>query len=195
MPARKPSRSHARHARHARHAQSQPGTRQWRRALLIVDVTPRFVTPLTRRVIAPIVQLITRGRYGAYVVAEYSDRGPTGRSAPPTRWQRQFGDLHRHEVTVDPIEAALRNRPVIRVIKSTRSMFGTDERLTRMLHRRGIREVHIVGIETHDCVMATALDAFDRDFMTYVLSHGCASKTQRLHLAAVAVLRRIKLLG
>lgn len=168
--------------------------RQWRRALLIVDVTPRFITPLTRRVIAPIVRRIRRGRYGVYVLAEYSNRGESGRADPPTRWERAYGDLHRHEVTVDEVEAALEDRPVLRVVKSTRSLFGTDERLTRMLRRRGIHEVHIVGIETHDCVMATALDAFDRDFMTYVLSNGCASKTERLHRAAVTVLRRISLL-
>ncbi|MBL0938117.1 MAG: cysteine hydrolase [Gemmatimonadaceae bacterium] len=161
---------------------------------MIVDVIPKFLTPVTHRVIPHIASLIAKGRYGVYVLAEYSDRGPAGRAVPPTRWQRTYGDLHHSEFTVTQIADALRNRPVVRVVKSTRSLFGTDERLTRLLRRRGIREIHIVGIETHDCVMATALDAFDRDFITCVLSKGCASKSPRLHRAACTILRKVLLL-
>lgn len=105
-----------------------------RRALLIVDVEPAFLTPITKHI-------------------------------------------------VRALKYALEGRTVIRVVKSTRSLFGSDALLATKLRCRGIQEVHIAGLETHDCVLATAFDAFDHGFRTFVLADVCASKQVGLHRA------------
>lgn len=165
-----------------------------RRALLIVDVEPAFLTPITKHIVPTLIDRIVRGRYGAFVVAEYTDATERKHATTKTQWERQYGALHRGEETIPALKNALEGRTVIRVVKSTRSLFGSDALLATKLRRRGIQEVHIAGLETHDCVLATAFDAFDHGFRTFVLADVCASKQVRLHRAAHAILRRAKLL-
>lgn len=165
-----------------------------RRALLIVDVEPAFLTPTTRHIVPTLIAHIMRGRYGAFVVAEYTDTTEQKHATTKTRWERQYGTLHRGEETIPALKHALEGRTVIRVVKSTRSLFGSDAFLAARLRRRGIQEVHIAGLETHDCVLATAFDAFDHGFRTFVLADASASKQVRLHRAARAILQRAKLL-
>jgi len=61
------------------------------------------------------------------------------------------------------------------------------------LRRRRIKHVHIVGLETHDCVLASVLDAFDHGFVTCVIERACSSKRDADHRAALHILRRIHL--
>ena len=163
------------------------------RALLIVDAEPQFVTPATRKVIPAIVRLLKRTRYPLYVVAEYTDRSPGRRARKKTQWERTYGRLHHAEETVPEIAAELAGRKVLKIAKSTRSLFGSDDKLAQQLRRRGVREVHIVGLETHDCILATALDAFDHEFKTRVLLSACASKHVQHHRAAGVILRNARL--
>ena len=163
------------------------------RALLIIDAEPRFITPATRKAIPAIVRLLQRTRYPLYVVGEYTDRSPGKRAKKKTQCERSFGRLHRTEETVPEIAAELAGRHVLKIAKSTRSLFGSDEKVAKQLRRRGVREVHIVGLETHDFILATALDAFDHEFKTRVLVAACASKHIQQHRAACAILRNAKL--
>lgn len=163
------------------------------RALLIIDAEPRFITPVTSKAIPAIVRLLKRTRYPLYVVAEYTDPTPGKHARNKTQWERSFGRLHRSEETVPEIAAELADRPVLKIAKSTRSLFGSDDKLARQLRRRGVKEVHIVGLETHDCILATALDAFDHEFKTRVLVAACASKHVRHHRAACSILKSAKL--
>ena len=163
-------------------------------ALLIVDVEPRFLTPVTRLAIPRIVRLIQQGDYRLFVVAEYTDRQGRKRASSRSQWERTYGPLHWSERTVPELEAALADRPTMRVAKSTRSLFGPGTEFATALRRRRISTVHIVGLETHDCVLATAFDAFDHDFMTKVIPRACASKRRGDHRSACNILRRANLL-
>lgn len=165
-----------------------------RRALLIVDVEPHFLTPATRKALPALLGVIHEGRYAAYVLAEYGDGHAKKHAMKKTQWERAFGKLHASEETVPEIEEALAGKPVIRIAKSSRSLFGSDDKLAIALRRRGIREVHVAGFETHDCVLATAFDAYDHNFTTYVLPIACASKKPARHRAACAILNDANLL-
>ena len=63
----------------------------------------------------------------------------------------------------------------------------------RMLKKEKIRTVHIAGLETNDCVLATAFDAFDRGLQTAVLEEACASKSKTLYRGALLILRKLHL--
>jgi nicotinamidase-related amidase len=96
--------------------------------------------------------------------------------------------------SVDEIGAALAHKDAFYVEKSTRSAFTGNTVLRDFLKKRSVAEVHIVGLDTSDCVLATAHDAFDEGFITYVIEECCEVADNRtLHQAALEILRYGKL--
>ena len=157
-----------------------------RRALLIVDVEPTFLTPATRRIVPHVIRLIAEGGYPLFVVAEHTKGRLKGRRLGNRRGKRS-------DETVAEVASLLDPARTMTVPKSTRSLFGNRSDLATDLRRRRITHVHIVGLETHDCVLASALDAFDHGFVTCVIERACASKRNADHRAALHVLRKIHL--
>jgi nicotinamidase-related amidase len=73
--------------------------------------------------------------------------------------------------TVDEVMEVLRPHDPLQVIKETRSTFRGDQDLVVYFKERGIEEVHLVGTETHDCVLAKhdkqLLSSRDNRLLTY----------------------------
>lgn len=57
--------------------------------------------------------------------------------------------------------------------------FRTD--LEGLLVDAGITEIAVAGVNTHACVRSTAIDAYQRDYPTYVIRDGVASYDARHH--------------
>jgi nicotinamidase-related amidase len=85
--------------------------------------------------------------------------------------------------------AVLAQHDPLHIIKETRSTFKGDQDLVAYFKERGIEEVHLVGTETHDCVLATAYDAFAADFPVYALEECIESGTPGRHEAGLMLLR------
>jgi nicotinamidase/pyrazinamidase len=68
------------------------------------------------------------------------------------------------------------------------AFFKTD--LDQTLRTFGIDTVAIGGINTHFCVLATALDALAHDFYTVILEDMCAAYRQDIHTNCVDAYRR-----
>jgi nicotinamidase-related amidase len=159
-----------------------------KRALVIVDVQPAFV----RRggaVVENIATLLRTAVYDVYVaVVFHAERG--------SLWDVQTGwvcPADERTITV-PAILSLLPASTIHVTKTTKSAFKGNIDLARLLRNRGIREVHIVGLDTNDCVLATAYEAFDLGFFTYVIEDCCASSSSdALHRQALALLRHVSL--
>jgi len=158
-----------------------------RRALLIIDVEPRFLTRRTRRVIAHIRRLIADGRYAVVMAAEHTKGRLQGRLL-----SRRKSNVRSDETTPE-IAGLLESERALTITKSTRSIFGNGTDLAADLKRRRITHVHIVGLETHDCVLASALDAFDHGFITCIIERACEAKHDADHRAALHILRRMHL--
>lgn len=61
--------------------------------------------------------------------------------------------------------------------------------LVRFLDDRGYGEVHLAGLDTEACVMATALSLFDAGYRVRVLSDLCASSAgEDAHQAALSMM-------
>jgi len=79
---------------------------------------------------------------------------------------------------------------VVDVHKTTKSVFKGDEDIAAIFKERGIQEVHVVGVDTNDCVLATAYEAFDLGFVTYVIEEcSQSSSSDSLHEKGLALLR------
>lgn len=61
--------------------------------------------------------------------------------------------------------------------------------LEHILHRRGVRNLIIMGVTTEVCVHTTLREASDRGFDNLLLEDCCAATVPALHKAAVAIVR------
>ncbi|MFH1649772.1 MAG: isochorismatase family protein [Candidatus Woesearchaeota archaeon] len=157
-----------------------------KRALFIVDVQPAFLDGRNSVIVSNIVRLIKKVKYDLYVEAVFCD-------APGSIWDRQLGKVCARDErthTVDEIMAVL-DGSAVHVEKSTKSIFKGNEDILALLKENGIEEVHLVGIEKNDCVLATACESFDFGFITYVIEECCQSSAfDELHRKALDILRR-----
>ncbi len=129
--------------------------------------------------------------YDAYVTCLFStDDHPLW--AQQTMWSCVRGPDTRCLV---PVPASVRPTDQLVLQKSTKSAFEVDaNRLENFLTRHRIEEVHLVGADTNDCILATAYAAFDRGFFAYVLEECvCASGGAGQHRAGLTCLRHAHL--
>jgi nicotinamidase-related amidase len=156
-----------------------------KKALIVVDLQPAFIKPHNSHIIHNIESLLQNIEYDAYVEAVFSaEKG--------SLWDIQQDwicpeDQDTH--TVDEVKELLADKKPLQVHKSTRSVFKGNQDLIKYLKGHAIEEVHLVGTETNDCVLATAFDAFDSGFAVYVLEECCESATEGRHQMGVDLLR------
>jgi nicotinamidase-related amidase len=156
-----------------------------RRALIVIDMQPAFIKQHNTHLVPNIVSLIKQVPYDAYIEAVFHTEAGS-------LWDRQQDyvcPLDDTTHTVDDIRAALEPHHPLQVAKETRSVFKGDQDIEAYLAQHYIEEVHIVGTETHDCVLATAYSAFDAGFPTYILEECCESGTPGRHADGLKLLR------
>lgn len=156
-----------------------------KKSLIVVDVQPAFLKPHNTHIVSNICSLINKEPYDVYIEAVFAaEKGSLWDTQQD--WVCPKGD-ETH--TVDEIRSLLKTKNPLKVNKSTRSVFRGDQDVTQYLKDHDIEEVHLVGTETNDCVLATAFDAFDSGFAVYVLEECCESATQGRHDMGVQLLR------
>jgi len=164
-----------------------------RKALFVIDVQPLTCKGDVPPVITDkITRYIEKVPYDAYVLAEYH--------APlRTMFYKQQGFSLTKEETgktcasvmevLKPYEAK-----VLHVQKTTRSCFRGDDlnNLQNFLTQRKIEEIHFVGFDINDCVLASAYDAIDLGYYSFVLEELCHhnSGIQELKDAALTIFHR-----
>jgi nicotinamidase-related amidase len=161
-----------------------------RKALAVIDVQEAFLTARSRSVLPNIVKLIETVPYDSYIEAVFS----TERGSLWDRQTRWILPSSRKVQTVAEVNALLSGRRVTRIHKHTKSIFDPAGDLAAALRADRIEELHLVGFDLNDCVLASALDAFDRGFFTYVLEEcSGASEGPTLKAHAIAILRHLNL--
>ncbi len=158
-----------------------------KRALIIVDIQPGFLKSHTKWIIPNVQQVIKRGNYDLYIEAVFhAELGSI--------WDKQTDWTFKLEPTVKEIKDCLEDKEVITVTKTTKSAFQGDADLASLLRQKGIEEVHIVGVDANDCVLATAFDSFDAGFFTYVIEECTESSNEgKLRECALTILRNVDL--
>jgi nicotinamidase-related amidase len=163
-------------------------------ALLIIDMVkdyfdethPLPITPLARRIIAPINRLAEAfRRHGWPVVYSTDSFKPddfifTGRMAP-------------HALTGTPgaenIDELNRQPQDIWLPKPRFSAFFATN-LEEWLHKRGVTLCAVAGIATHFCVLTTALDAVCHDFKAVILEDATAAFSETVHRQTLDLYRK-----
>lgn len=160
-----------------------------KRALYIVDVQPGFLDERNSYIVQNIANLLKKESYDMYITAVFF-------SVQGDLWEKQRGSsLLKSEDTrvVEEIEELITPHDPVRVYKQTRSGFLGDVDLKKILQDKNIEDVHIVGTQTNDCILATAFDAFDSGFWPYVIEECCEGPNEEMHNMGIALLRRQKM--
>jgi nicotinamidase-related amidase len=176
-----------------------------KKALIIVDVQPIFLNKNNKHILSNIAERINTIPYDLYVNAVfYADKDSI--------WKKQTGwSVPKKEAkTESSIKKLLdKKENVINVNKQTKSVFKGHAGFETfryfkvendlcdvkgVLHHNDIEEVHIIGLDTNDCVLATAYEAFDLGFFTYVIEECTqSSEGNEIHGKAIDLLRHVGL--
>jgi nicotinamidase-related amidase len=155
-----------------------------RRALVVVDMQPGFLEEHARWIIPNVQKLLRSGGYSLVVEARFYTK-------PGSLWQRQLDWDFPLEETVQEIKELI-PAGSLSIIKDTKSAFKGDKDLVKHLRDSAIEEVHVVGLDSYDCVLATAEESFDLGFYTYVIEEGVeSSEGEGLRDASLKILREV----
>lgn len=158
-----------------------------KKALIVVDVQPRFVDDKNKYIVENIVKLIKGIGYDIIVETIFhAEKGSLWDKQQ--HWTSPKGDEFH---TVDEIRNATKHLNIIHIEKEKKSVFKGDKDLSALLRGHDIEEVHIVGMETNDCIIASAYESFDLGFFTYIIEECCQSATSdEFHKMGLELLRR-----
>ena len=152
-------------------------------ALIIVDIQPGFITEENNQILPNVENLLRSQKYDAYVEAIFS-------ATKGSLWDKQMNWTFPKQDTVSEIKALIPKENCLFVEKETKSVFKGNKDVVKFLKENNIEEVHIVGLDTNDCIIATAYEAFDLGFFTYVVeSCTASSQSPKLRENAIKILR------
>jgi len=162
------------------------------KALFVIDVQPNTLNAKAAGTSHIIRATIKATGYPFYALATYYA------DSQSMLFKQSKWSLSREEAgaTDEKIISAVagKNAPVMHLTKSGRSAFKCEQRpaLLESLKALAIEEIHIVGYDINDCVLATAYDAIDLGFYTYVIEEACNhyAGDENLVAAAIKVLRQ-----
>ncbi len=145
-----------------------------------------FLNDRNRWIVSNIQKALQIGNYDLVVEATFH-------AEPGSLWDTQTNWTFPYSPTIPEIKELL---PIntFSVTKTTKSAFKGDKDLAKALHAGNITEVHVVGVDTDDCVFATAQESFDLGFFTYVLEE-CTESSGDVELreSALAILCRLSM--
>lgn len=157
-----------------------------KKALIVVDLQDGFVTDQNCWILENVKRAIENGNYDLVVESIFH-------AEPGSLWDTQTNWMFPLRPTVPEIANVLPNETV-RVVKTTKSVFKGDQNLLQILKDNSIEEIHVVGIDTGDCVYATAQEAFDYGFRTFVIEDCTeASENPETRTAALTMLRWLEM--
>ncbi|MFA7191701.1 MAG: isochorismatase family protein [Candidatus Paceibacterota bacterium] len=157
-----------------------------KRALMVVDVQAGFLNDQNRWIIPNIQKVVQNGKYNLIIESIFH-------AEAGSLWDRQTNWTFPLQPTVPEIKN-LFNQDSVLITKETKSVFKGDKDLFQILKDKNIEEVHIVGLDTNDCVFATAQESFDLGFFTYVIEE-CTESSQSSELrdCALKILRELNM--
>lgn len=154
-------------------------------AIIIVDIEPDFITNENKWVLKNVEKLLETKAYDQYVEVVFF--APAG-----SIWDKESHWTFPKEDTVPKIGNLIPKDKYLRIQKTTKSAFKGDKDLLGFLKENNIEEVHVIGLDTNDCVFATANEAFDLGFFSYVIEECTASsESETLRQDALAILREL----
>lgn len=161
-----------------------------KKALFIVDVQDGFIVERNKYILPNIIKLIQEGEYDIIVYSISYNKEWSLRYT-----QRGWFENPKETDTIPEIVEELKNHQnVYKVNKLSKSIFKCDENIHEILKKHQIKEIHICGYESNDCVFATAQESFDLWYFTFVIEEATETRTTAInHTYAITLLNYLNL--
>jgi nicotinamidase-related amidase len=151
-----------------------------RTAILIIDVQRGFINEYTQDIPRLAEQKQLDYDFIWVVRLEYSE------SSPFLTIRKRAGFVD----TPNPTELAFTPRPGANILVKHGYSAVTPELLDEF-KKHNITQIDLMGVDTDQCVLATALALFDKGITPRILASCCASTSgPEMHKAGLAVMRR-----
>lgn len=152
------------------------------KCLIVIDVQNGFVSNRTEMILPKLDQLMTQFKDGLIIATQFINVEESG-FTNIMHWGRLKS---APETDVIPFVA----EKATKIVQKT-TYSACTESVLELLQYNNISEVYLAGIDTDCCVLATAIELFDRNIRPIVLAQYCASNGgKRSHNAALTVLER-----
>lgn len=154
--------------------------------LLVIDVQSGFVNQNSSPVLEPLKELIEKWRAasGNIVFTRFVNH-------PESQWEKLIG--WSELMSAPSIDIHQEIAPMIfqGEVFDKHSYSSLTPEVCEFLEASEAREVVITGISTESCVLATALDAFEKGYIPKVISDCCSSQAgEKIHLNALEIISR-----
>ncbi|BAY78576.1 isochorismatase hydrolase [Nostoc linckia NIES-25] len=151
--------------------------------LFIIDVQNGFITQNTSSVIQNVNSLLKQNVFEYVVFTRFINTFDSP-YVKHLNWHQMFSE--KEQKIVDDIN------PFAKVVFDKTVYTACNEETLTFLKKRNIQTVFICGIDTEGCVLKTAIDFFENNIITYVLTYYSASNGgDRYHQAAILVLSQL----
>lgn len=155
------------------------------KALIVIDVQNYFINNYTRQLPKKIAKYIKDNKFDHVLFTKFVNK----QSSPWVRqlkWRKMFAGVGT-QIHKDLSPFLNRNNVFSKISYSALK----SKRLNRFLKNHKVKELHLCGIDTDSCVLATAFDAFDAGFKIKILEKLSISHSGKdYHKAAVKIIRK-----
>jgi len=155
-----------------------------KKALLIVDVQQQFINKYTKNIPVKIRNFIDDNQFDLVVFSRFVN-------TPGSNWIKSGWNkmMTAEETQIVPELDKFLNQDNT-FTKTAFSVFASDN-FRKIIKENHITDLYIVGLDTHACIYATALEAFARGLNVRVISDLCAvSHGSKYHTMALEMIRK-----
>lgn len=157
-----------------------------KKALIIIDLQKGFINKFTQKLPRRIRNFIKRYVEDYALVLFTQFKNHSGSNFVKNLNYRRFMESKQNGLVGEIKEFTSKENVFV---KDTYGSF-VDNGVSNILRKNKIGEVDLAGIDTENCVLTFARDAFDRGYKVNVLKQLCASHSSpRLHRAALEIIK------
>lgn len=163
-----------------------------KKALLVIDVQRYFINSITRDLPKKISEYVKKNRknYDLIVFTNFINDSHSS-VCLLLNWKQCM--------TSPEIDIVSELQPMLKygivISKNVYSVLKAPK-VQSLLKKQRIKELHLCGIDTDCCILATAYDGFDQGYKIHLLQDLCmASSNINLHNAALLIFKRNLIAG
>ncbi len=155
------------------------------KALIIIDLEKGFMNDLTKDLPGKIKKYLGENKDKFDLVLFTQFKNHKGSNFDRLMEYEDFMKPEEYDIVPELQEFVTKDNLFV---KDTYGSF-VDDRVLNALKEKGIEEVYIMGIQTENCVLTFARDAFDRGFRVFVMKDYCGSDAStESHKAALKII-------
>lgn len=156
-----------------------------KKALLVIDVQNYFINEHTKYIPSKIASFIERGRFEFVLFFRFVN-SDSSNFVRDLKWKQMFASPD-----IDIVQELQKFTIDTNVFSKTSFSALQSQEVASYLDTNKITSLFICGFDTDGCVLATAMDAFDKGYKVRVLQDLCGSHHGvQYHQNAIEIIKR-----